>query len=143
MRVDYETLMKEHDALSALADAFDRAITTSGVASDAVLEMRDRLSRAVLAHIAKEDSAVYPLLIAGKDAAAAAAAHEVVRECRDLMSDWAEYCEAWTGARAVADWSGFVAETQALLARLRARISRENELLYPLALRASHIRLRA
>ena len=143
MRVDYETLMHEHDALDRLAGQLEHAIRGASGASAPALAARDRLSMALVAHVAKEDSAIYPRLIGGSDASAAAAAQEVAREFRDLMTDWIAYARAWDHDHAAAEWDVFVAVTQALLARLRGRIKRENELLYPLALRASHIRLRA
>jgi len=143
MRVDYETLMHEHDALDRLAEQLDRAIGEASGPSTPALAARERLSTALIAHVAKEDSAIYPRLIGGNDASAAAAAQEVIHEFRDLMVDWIDYARDWDRDRALAEWDSFAAATRALLARLRGRIKRENELLYPLALRASHIRLRA
>ncbi len=149
--VDYETLMCEHDALTVLAarliDAVapdvelnaepDRAYLISAVTA------RDALSGALMRHLHAEDSTIYPRLIGGNDASAAEAARQVVAEFKDLIGDWTAYMTDWPATRIEAEWPVFRSITLELMRRLSGRVRRENELLYPLALAAAHITLRA
>jgi iron-sulfur cluster repair protein YtfE (RIC family) len=149
--VDYETLMHEHDALTVLAarliDAVaphvalnagpDRAYLISAVAA------RDALSGALMQHLHAEDSTIYPRLISGNDASAAEAARQVAAEFKDLIGDWIAYMADWPATRIEAEWPAFKSVTLELMRRLSGRVKRENELLYPLALAAAHITLRA
>jgi hypothetical protein len=138
--IDYQTLMAEHDRLVVQIDAFERSVESG----DPVAIHRDfaRLSAELIVHLAKEDSAIYPRLIAGDDIASSEAALAVIEEFRDLAADWTALI-GWASLEAIrmepahfADWS------RELVERLRGRVRRENELLYPQALRAAHIRLR-
>lgn len=93
-------------------------------------------------HLATEDTDIYPQLILSSDEGAADAARRSTRQFETLAADWSVYQARWTGDAIGADWDGFVADSTALLDRLDRRIQTENDLLYPLALRAAHIRLR-
>jgi iron-sulfur cluster repair protein YtfE (RIC family) len=99
------------------------------------------LAAELVAHLAKEDSMIYPRLIAGNDAATSAAAQAVIDEFQNLSADWTALITETTPASIALDPAGFAARTRVLLGRLEGRVRRENELLYPQALRAAHIRL--
>jgi iron-sulfur cluster repair protein YtfE (RIC family) len=139
--IDYHTLMAEHDRLVVQIDAFERSIESG----DTVAIHRDfaRLSAELIAHLAKEDSNIYPQLIAGNDIASSEAALAVIEEFKDLAADWTVLI-GWASLEAIRNEPGrFATWSQKLVERLRGRVRRENELLYPQALRAAHIRLRA
>ena len=142
MTIDFETLMREHDELLRLIERLDDVVQgepAPEIAHDAL----DRLRGTLHDHLAKEDAAVYPKLVGGTDQAAATAARETMAEFQDLSAHWASYLSSWGGDRLLDDWDGFGEETRYMIAKLRARVRRENELLYPLALAGAHIRLRA
>lgn len=139
--LDYLTLMAEHDRLVMQGTSLERAIDAGDGAS--ICRAFARLNAELVAHVAKEDAMIYPRLIAGEDAATSAAALEVIDEFRDLGADWKALIDWATPEAIVAQPDRFAEEVRGLLARLRGRVRRENELLYPQALRAAHIRLRA
>jgi iron-sulfur cluster repair protein YtfE (RIC family) len=141
--VDYETLMREHDALTLLAARLVDAVESDLSSALPAIMARDALSSTLMQHLHTEDSAIYPRLIGGGDAAAAAAALDVVAEFKDLIGDWIAYMADWPIARVEVEWPVFKSATLDLMRRLRGRVRRENELLYPLALAAAHIPLRA
>ncbi|QNQ09349.1 hemerythrin domain-containing protein [Sphingomonas alpina] len=141
--VDYESLMREHDALTVLAARLVDAVEPDQSPPGPALAARDALSALLMQHLHTEDSAIYPRLIGGNDAAAAAAAQDVVAEFKDLIGDWIAYMADWPIARVEAEWPVFKTATLDLMRRLGGRVRRENELLYPLALAAAHIPLRA
>ncbi len=138
--LDYHTLMAEHDRLVVHAAALEKTIDADD--SAAICQAFARLNAELVAHVAKEDAMVYPRLIAGDDAATSAAAREVIDEFRDLGADWNALIGWATPAAIAAQPERFAEEVRGLLARLRGRVRRENELLYPQALRAAHIQLR-
>lgn len=140
-KLDYLTLMEEHDRLMVLGRAF--ALALDGGDGAAIHASFAALTGELVRHLAREDSMIYPRLIAGDDAASSAAAQDVIAEFQDLAADWTALAGAAAAGQIAADPAGFAARSRALLARLEGRIKRENELLYPQALRAAHIRLRA
>ena len=139
-KLDYLTLMEEHDRLMALGRAFARAL--DGGESEAIHASFAALTAELVGHLAREDSMIYPRLIAGDDAASSAAARDVIAEFQDLATDWTALTAEAAAGGIAADPAGFTTRSRALLARLEGRVKRENELLYPQALRAAHIRLR-
>lgn len=139
--IDYETLMREHDVLVALGADLETALDSTD--TDMMAAAQARLAGLLVAHLAREDSAIYPKLLLGNDASAAAAARAVVDEFVDLARDWRGHLTRWTPEHIAAETASFADATRVLLARLRQRVRRENELLYPLALQAAHIQLRA
>jgi iron-sulfur cluster repair protein YtfE (RIC family) len=139
--LDYQTLMAEHDRLVVQIDAFERSV--EGGDHVAIHRAFAELSAELIAHLAKEDSTIYPRLIAGDDIASSDAALAVIEEFKDLAADWTALI-GWASLEAIeADPVRFTSWSQELVERLRGRVKRENELLYPQALRAAHIRLRA
>ncbi|MDB5678234.1 hemerythrin domain-containing protein [Sphingomonas bacterium] len=138
--LDYHTLMAEHDRLVVHGTALDAAL--DGGDGAAIYHAFATLSTELVAHLAKEDSMIYPRLIAGDDIATSAAAQDVIDEFRDLAADWTALA-GWAAPDTIAaEPARFADEARGLLARLRGRVRRENELLYPQALRAAHIKLR-
>ena len=139
--LDYSTLMAEHDRLVAHGVALETAI--DGGDGAAIHQAFATLCAELVAHLVKEDSMIYPRLIAGDDAETSAAAREVIDEFRDLTADFRALIGWATRDAIMAEPARFADEARDLLARLRGRVRRENELLYPQALRAAHIKLRA
>ena len=140
-KLDYLTLMEEHDRLLVLGRAFAAAL--DGGEIEAMHIAFAALTAELVGHLAREDSMIYPQLIAGDDAASSAAAQDVIAEFQDLATDWTALAEEASAGLISTDPVRFTARSRLLLARLEGRIQRENELLYPQALRAAHIRLRA
>ena len=136
----YDTLMAEHDRLVAHGAALDAAIDAGD--GDAIHHAFATLCSELVAHLVKEDSMIYPRLIAGDDAETSAAAREVIDEFRDLTADFKALIEWAIRDAIIAQPARFADEARELLVRLRGRVRRENELLYPEALRAAHIKLR-
>lgn len=140
--VDFETLMREHDMLGTLADRLS-ALAADRPCGSETAAVRASLAAALDHHLGKEDRDIYPRLAASADQATSTAAREMNDDYDALTAAWAAYMRRWPAAPQPAERADFTAATQTLMARLKARIARENNLLYPLALRGGHIRLRA
>lgn len=139
--LDYQTLMAEHDRLIVQIGAFERSV--EGGDPIEIHRTFAQLSADLIIHLAKEDSTIYPRLIAGEDIASSEAALAVIEEFKDLAADWTALI-GWASLEAIMNEPAhFASWSQELVERLRGRVRRENELLYPQALRAAHIRLRS
>lgn len=138
---DFETLIAEHDHMDALAAELTLAMTSAHSVQD-VLALRADLSITLDEHLAKEDAFLYDELIDARQPAFPAAIARFHSSFADLATDWADYLQSWDADCIEAEWQEFAAETVVMMQRLRARIAEENSLLYPMALRTNHIRLR-
>jgi hypothetical protein len=139
--VDYQRLLAEHDQIDMLCRALMSMVTTEMPDADAILRIRADLAAALGAHLAHEDSFIYPRMAARRGDTAEVAA-SFVSEFADLTRDWTQYLDEWSGECIVEDWTTFRHETIAIVKRLRLRVRRENEALYPAALRTGAITLR-
>ena len=126
------TLSAEQEELTDLAAALVDCVGAPAPRPDAVGRIRWQLTRKLLAHLAKEDNLLYPLLKAGSDARAAALAHRFADEMGDLAHRYRAYIADWPADRIAADWRGFGLETRRIVQTLNHRIMREETALYAL-----------
>ena len=138
---DFETLMIEHDHLDALAVALTTAMS-SARSVDALLAIRAELSIGLEEHLSKEDAFLYNGLIDARQPDFPAEIARFHSSFATLAADWTDYLQSWDAECIEAEWQEFAHETVLMMQRLRARIAAENALLYPMALRTNHIRLR-
>lgn len=141
-QISFEQLIAEHRRIDGHARALTRAIEQRAGAT-ALHALLGALRIELTAHLATEDEAIYPLLIASPDQGAASAAREAVAQFATLAAEWDAFFARSTRAAIARDEDAFARDYARLLDRLGGRIRCENELLYPMALRAAHIRLRA
>lgn len=140
--LSFEDLLHDHSAIFAVVR--DLAQEIEGGAGAATLFVRLRqLDSLLTPHLAIEDEQIYPLLLASDDAGQRIMAEEAINAYASVASDWRAFLAAWHELAIAADRAGFVTRLQALLHTLQQRVKAENEILYPMALRAAHIRLRA
>jgi hypothetical protein len=137
----FERLIGEHAEITTLARTLTRAIEAGEDADTkhaALIALADDLAD----HLAREDADIYPRLMMSADEGAASAAREAVRKFETLAADWTVYVARWSRDAIDADAQGFAEDSADILARLAARVKVENDLLYPMALRAAQITLR-
>ncbi|WP_052134195.1 hemerythrin domain-containing protein [Sphingomonas sp. 37zxx] len=137
----FERLIREHKAIGVLAGELMRAAQGAADAEGGRRAL-SALATELCDHLANEDADIYPLLILSKDEGAAAMARDAIAVHQSLAADFTAYAAHWTQDAIAADWERFADATDGLMQRLGNRIRTENELLYPLALRAAHISLR-
>lgn len=137
----FESLIREHANITALAGALMRAIDNCADA-DTQYAALVALKTDLADHLAREDADIYPQLMVSADQGAASAARDAVRKFETLAADWTDYVRRWTRKAIAADPRAFASDSTAILDRLSARVKVENDLLYPMALRAAHITLR-
>ena len=105
----------------------------------------DRLRKSHISapHLELEDREIYPLLLASRDAGQRITAAEAIAAYAHVAGTWRDLTARWDAAAIAADRDGFAAALGSFLDTLGGRVRAENEILYPMALRAAHIRLRA
>jgi iron-sulfur cluster repair protein YtfE (RIC family) len=95
--------------------------------------LRYELSTTLIAHLAEEDSHLYPQLLGSADPKIAATA----RKMSDAMAGQADafhmHNQRWTAQAIAGDWEAYCVAFRQVLDALTARISRENRELFPLA----------
>ncbi len=128
--LSHDTLVTEHIAIETIAAdlrllAGQRPVDTAAIAST-----RWMLSRTLLAHLAKEDRLLYPMLQRSPVAEVADLARQSVEETGGLSDGFKDYMRRWTGDAIARDLDGFERATQAILTVLHDRIRREETQLY-------------
>ena len=141
--MEIESLRRQHDAAEAMGAEIIAIARSYRDDHDAVplAQLIGKLNALLRVHFAYEDSILYPLMIHCSDSTAAATAAEFEAEMGELAAEFEEFARRWSTPLAIAgDFECFREQATALLAALGGRIERENDLLYPLAQRATDAR---
>jgi hypothetical protein len=136
-------LIDQHEHLDALAARLEACVAGPSSAAGEAVMLKMLLSVDLAEHLAGEDEGLYAPLLASGDTIAIGPISRMRDELAALRVDWAAYLHEWSDDAVEQDWDGFADETHTMMARLRARIQRENEHLIPLALQRSALPFRA
>ena len=139
--LSFEELMHDHSAIFAAVRRIVQAAEGDSGPAELAASLK-QLDSLLTPHLAIEDRQIYPLLLAGKDSGQRIMAEEAISAYATLAGDWSAFASEWGEPVIAADRAGFVAGLKSLLDTLDRRVRAENEILYPMALRAAHIRLR-
>jgi len=128
--LSYDTLVAEHIAIETTAadlllHAGQRPLDTAAIATT-----RWTLSRTLLAHLAKEDLLLYPMLRRSPVVAVADLARRSAEEVGGLSDGFKAYMRRWSGEAIARDPDGFERDTRTLVAALRDRVRHEESQLY-------------
>ena len=135
--MSYDRLVREHEAIDALAEALVTA-TRGRVDGAAAAGQLERLAVLIRDHMAVEELTLAATLDAASRDRHHAAAAAAMRDVERLRDDWTLYLYRWTPAAIAAEWRRFGIETAAMMERVRDRVANETGILYSLAL---HYRL--
>lgn len=140
--MSYERLMREHAQIETMAKRLIELVSVGTPEVDGVVLALSALSRELTAHLAHEDSFIYPRMIEGNNATMRDAANAFTEEFASLRADWLAYLSEWSSECIAADWDNFRQETLSILDRLQRRVDAENNILYATALRQGAVSLR-
>jgi hypothetical protein len=143
MRPDLERLVKEHDSLTLLTDRLIGAVIAPSRDIDDIVQLRNELAIVLHEHLAKEDGFLYAESLRASAVSFGEALTKFEQDFAKLSEDWQQYLTEWPSDLIAQDIEHFSETTVTLLTRLKARITHENALLYPLALQQGRISLRA
>jgi hypothetical protein len=127
--------VRQHEELSVVAKELMKNLDSIKIAEDpsTVRRMLATFSGKLRVHAAMEEEALYPRLLASADLAVRDKAQELLDEIGGIYDQFFQHLGKWSdGATIKADSEGFCRETMALLYRLKVRMKRENEELYPM-----------
>lgn len=127
---------RQHHELIQLAKEVLNALDTRTLVVDPTPARRALavFSGRLRVHAAMEQEALYPSLLGSDDPAVARKARELLDEVGGLYAEYFAHQQRWSDGQAIrAEPEAFCRDTMGLFARLRMRMKRENEELYPLA----------
>jgi hypothetical protein len=139
--MDYMTLIAEHDRIDKLCGTILMLVSGEPRAAKAVALLHE-LASEVDRHLAAEDRLIYEEMWPGADPESRLQAKQFENDFGALKADWTLYLTEWTEASIEADWEFFSEQSWSIITRVRERVRRENELLYPTAFRAGYITLK-
>jgi hemerythrin-like domain-containing protein len=134
-----DTFRRQHQEILGLVKELQPQLNAVSLRDAAgVTTGLQRLATMLKAHLALEDSTLYPKLMTHADPAVAATARRYQQEIGGLQTAFSNYLERWPTASSIQQEPDlFVSQTQQVVAALLARIEREDGELYPMADRSS------
>ncbi|MBV9841750.1 MAG: hemerythrin domain-containing protein [Sphingomonadaceae bacterium] len=142
MTASLARLLDEHDGIGTRARAILLLLDEDEAQPGRAAGMLGELKATIADHVAYEEQFIYPEMSKAGSADLSDTAEMFAEEFVALRGDWVGYLDAWPDTAIGGDWPGFAAATRAILPRMLDRVRRENDCLYPLALRRGAVRLR-
>ncbi len=128
---------RQHSDLVELVKQMSVMLDEDALSGGGAAETKDLLTHfagKLLIHLAAEDDALYPKLIAAADREISDTAKRFKDEMGGLKEDFLAYQAIWGRTEYIQkDPAGFVRETQRLFKALGNRVEREDTVLFPLA----------
>lgn len=121
---EHLALLEEMEALSALLAAEAPDMARLG-------QLRWRMTRVLIQHVAKEDRLLYPRLSSAPDPEVRNLAQRFQRDMGGLADAYRDHIARWPASAIVADWPGYRRDAEAIAVTLAERIEREELELYP------------
>ena len=127
---------RQHEELVELALEVDTALDAPAFPANArdIRRMMARLKGKLVVHSTMENDALYPRLFQHGDPSIRALAQALFEELGGIYEMFAAHHLKWSSVDLIeADPSGYVRHTREVFDKLRLRMERENNELYPLA----------
>ena len=129
-------LRRQHDALLSLVGELKGEIGKLSTLTDAqrIAGLLARLTGVLSMHLAAEDKALYPAMMASPDPRTTKCARTFEEQMGGLSEAYMAFAQAWCSPeRILAEAEAFSRDCETIFDALAIRIRRENEELYPLA----------
>jgi hypothetical protein len=127
---------RQHEELLQLALEIEAALQAPAFPKNArdVRRMMARLKGKLVVHSSMENEALYPRLFQHVDPAIRAIAQDLFHELGGIYETLAAHHERWSSVELIeADPTAYLRHTLEVFAKLKLRVDRENNELYPLA----------
>lgn len=142
LQASYRQLISEHEHIEACATALLADISDDTLPATDIAVQMSELATAVNVHIEVEEGIVSSVDHDRLTGPWTAAWVEGEAAFQRLRSDWIAFLDRWDAPSIDHDRAGFVRAAQAILGRLRDRLSIETRAFYATALQAGSIALR-
>jgi len=131
-----ERFRRQHQELLVLASEITKLLDPTKLAQDAT-EVRRLVAKfrgLLVVHARMENEALYPRLLEHADSAIREKVGAIFKDVGPIYDAVDGYSERWPNAEAIqSDAPGFIKDTKHIMRTLGARVTRENDELYPLA----------
>lgn len=127
---------RQHDEILDLAGQLAANLTVDKIKTntDNVLNLLSQFSAKLNIHLTMEDKALYPKLLASSDKKISETATAFQTEMGGIKQVVEKYIGNWCSkANLQSDPQKFITDTNGLLGALKARVDKENTILYPMA----------
>lgn len=131
-----DSYRKQHTELLELAGKLAAKLSKDEVVSNSteIVVMLSQFASKLNMHLTMEDKALYPKLMASSNAKTAQTAKDYMTEMGGIKQVVEKYLAAWSLAKNItAEPQKFIDESKGIVAALKTRIDKENNILYPLA----------
>ncbi|MBP7284341.1 MAG: hemerythrin domain-containing protein [Leptospiraceae bacterium] len=131
-----DSYRKQHVELLELAGKLAAKLSKDEVTSNSaeIVSMLSQFASKLNMHLTMEDKALYPKLMASSNPKTAQTAKEYMTEMGGIKQVVEKYIAAWSLAKNItAEPQKFIDESKGIVAALKTRIDKENNILYPLA----------
>jgi hypothetical protein len=130
-----EELGAAHDAVMVHLQELESLLMRTTIARADLANMRWRLSRASKQRLGLLERRIYPYLLGLVSGVEAQAIRQLQAGARPLLTQTVNHVGTWTIDRIMSDLVGYRCASAAMRATMRARITAERDILYPLLTR--------
>lgn len=127
-----DSYRKQHIELLDLAGKLSKDVVIKEAAE--IVTVLSQFASKLNMHLTMEDKALYPKLMSSGNAKTSQVAKDYMTEMGGIKQVVEKYIHSWSLARNIStDPEKFIEESKGIIAALKIRIDKENNVLYPLA----------
>ncbi|MBP9887800.1 MAG: hemerythrin domain-containing protein [Leptospiraceae bacterium] len=127
---------KQHNELLDLAGKLSGKLVKEEVikSADEIINVLSQFASKLNMHLTMEDKALYPKLMTSTNPKTAQTAREYMTEMGGIKQVVEKYISSWSLSKnIISEPQKFIDESKGIISALKARIDKENNILYPLA----------
>ena len=127
---------KQHNELLDLAGKLSGKLVKEEVikSADEIINVLSQFASKLNMHLTMEDKALYPKLMTSTNPKTAQTAREYMTEMGGIKQVVEKYISSWSLSKnIISEPQKFIDESKGIVSALKARIDKENNILYPLA----------
>jgi len=131
-----DSYRKQHNELLDLAGKLSGKLVRDEVikSADEIISILSQFASKLNMHLTMEDKALYPKLMTSSNPKTAQTAREYMTEMGGIKQVVEKYISSWSLSKnIISDPQKFIDESKGIISALKARIDKENNILYPLA----------
>ncbi len=129
-----DNLRRQHREILILVEEITEALKSNPSLIEQISDLLPKLAGKINIHLAMEDNALYPKLLASDEVKVRQTAADFLNEMGNLKETFRAYLKQWNSVIKINDhYDQFRLDTQTIFTALTQRIAREDRELYDLA----------